>query len=63
MADTADMTLCALVCSGKSGVSKIGRQFASMYSLMYVSGRIKSVLYFTSHALLNPSARPIATFV
>src|SRR5690242_2058646 len=54
-ADALDITLCPLVYSGKGGVCNNGTQFSSMYWLMYVSGLIKRLRYFSSQQEMKPS--------
>src|SRR5688572_4496165 len=54
-ADAVDTTLWPLGYSGKGGVCRNGIQPASMYWLIYVSGRMTSLRYFSSQQLINAS--------
>src|SRR5690606_6668512 len=50
-----DITLCPEVYSGKGGVCNRGIQSSSMYKLIYVSGLINALRYFSSQQERNPS--------
>src|ERR1700733_3779363 len=57
------MTLCPLVYSGKGGVCNNGRQLSSIYRLIYVSGLITLLLYFSSQQLIKASNKVMAVKV